>query len=109
MIKFHGYVGRSVWSGSRGEYVGTFGVLKYGRWIMNDSDSCLDESGERKITIKVPKGLDNRTMYEVVNNQMRESCNCEHDCCGHWQTHVRNIKHTKRQEYIVTLYSYRNY
>lgn len=36
------------------------------------------------------------------------SCHCEHDCCGHMQSYVRQVQHVKRKEWRILVSFYRN-
>lgn len=81
------------------QYVGEFRVLK--RVVTNEDNVIL--------TIKAPRDIrDTFTVYRVASNEFDNGCRCEHDCCGHVQTHVQHVSHNKKREYKVVLYQYLN-
>ena len=81
---------------------GLFHVLNETNAIYDDRD-IYGESWERKFHIKAPYGLDPKSVRDVLYEEFRRSCRCEHDCCGHVSSYMQDIRHLKRREYLVTV------
>lgn len=86
-------------------YVGLFRLLK---WTEPDygpdtGKSWYGESWARTYTVKAPAGLSFEQVENVLRNEFRHSCRCEHDCCGHTSSRAHKVIHVKRREYRVVV------
>lgn len=89
-------------------HVGTMSVLGFGPRVLLDK---YGESWNRWVRVKlrsVAPGVSHDEALGAIMLHFRKACRCEHDCCGHVQTHASSIRHDKRKEYIVKLHSYIN-
>jgi len=48
-----------------------------------------------------------RFLRYAIGNALSSGCQCEFDCCGHWQ-YSGSAERTKRREFVVTIHGYRN-
>lgn len=48
-----------------------------------------------------------RFLTYAIGSALSGGCQCEHDCCGHWQ-YGANAVQTKRREFVATINCYRN-
>jgi hypothetical protein len=91
------------------EFIGVFHELKVGANRYTSSEEYGDADDlERVIRIKAPRGVSFEQIREVVRARYTGGCRCEHDCCGHYQSGVDRITHSKRREWLVHISAYRN-
>lgn len=85
------------------EHVGTARVLttKFKR---------KDEESQRIFILLLVMSTDSAEhIEEAICDTMRSGCRCEHDCCGHYQTHVDKVRQIKNSNlFAVIQSSYRN-
>jgi len=87
----------------RSEYLGTFKVLGGERLRWSDDG----ESRDRRLTVVAPRGVAPRDAVAAIEDAMSYGCQCEHDCCGHWQSRAR-ARRTKGRDYAVEIHEYPN-
>jgi len=78
------------------EFVGTARVLarkKHGR--------DYGESRAAFTLLLVSSKEEPETVIRSIHDTLRHSCRCEHDCCGHWQSHVSKVRHLRGCLYAV--------
>lgn len=52
---------------------------------------------------------DAKDIKQAIYDSLSSGCRCEHDCCGHWQHGVSNVRRIKGGNmYGVFLFAYRN-
>lgn len=71
----------------------------------NDGDSTV------LYTVKVPRYLRNRDeVKRYLRGIFHMSCNCSHDCCGHFFSSVwtKSLRNTKRREFTIEVAYRRN-
>lgn len=69
-----------------------------------------DSEGERHLLLfLVNSQAPHEEIVSAFYDTLRTGCRCEHDCCGHYQTHVAAVKRIKGGKmYAVLQSSYRN-
>lgn len=70
-----------------------------------------DERVERWVYLRTSRPVTRREMFKGILWQFDRECQCEHDCCGHWQAiaHMRRMKSNRRgTRWAVPVVSYRN-
>jgi hypothetical protein len=87
------------------EYIGEYAALKFGEVVY---DNKYNDSAHQYVTLKAPKGATWQDVCESAQNHFAQHCRCEHDCCGHWQSSVYGVRHTKRREWSVKISMYQN-
>lgn len=87
----------------RYEFVGWFRVLKSRHTESRDQDT-----GKQFLLVRAPSGVQDELVIDALSNEFSFSCRCEHDCCGHWSSYVRDVRHVKRREWRVTIHHHQN-
>lgn len=61
-------------------------------------------------TVVTSRRVTRREIYDVMSVAFERSCQCEHDCCGHYHWHVGALKlvRTKPREWVVPVYGTQN-
>lgn len=91
------------------EYIGEFKVLNSPRHIppaLHEAES--GDLGTYLMAVCAPRGVPNKVIAEVLEEEFSTSCRCEHDCCGHIQRSARRAIKTNRRTWIVPVHVYRN-
>ena len=68
------------------------------------SKSRWDKDGEFSRSILIVSDTDK----PEIRYELKEQCHCEHDCCGHVQQAVTNIRPLSNNRFAVTLHGWRN-
>jgi hypothetical protein len=82
--------------------VGTARVL--GEKTKKRTNECVSTTGLFLVSSKMNPRNIKRAFYDTLRN----SCRCEHDCCGHFSTSVSKVRYLGNSLYAVKTYSYMN-
>ncbi len=66
------------------------------------------ESGRTLLILSVTSKAPEDEIREAIEDTLRHSCRCEHDCCGHWQTSVSKARRLRGGIWAVLQSSYAN-
>lgn len=71
-----------------------------------------DGNGERWVYLTASRPITRGELTEAVLWKFNRECRCEHDCCGHWQSHayahLAKPLNKKGTKWKVPVVSYRN-
>lgn len=69
-----------------------------------------DDESKRTFSLFLVTSNESETdVRDALRDTLASACSCEHDCCGHWQTHVSNVRRIKGSKlYAVMQVSNRN-
>lgn len=89
------------------EHVGTARVLMRKPHRNRKPDS--DGSGSTFMLLSISAPADQQEHVEdAIHDTMQHQCQCEHDCCGHVQTHIGRTRRLKSGLWAVVETFYRN-
>jgi predicted SprT family Zn-dependent metalloprotease len=77
------------------EDVGVFRLLKSRRVQERDEGYTLLQ------TIVAPRGVSREDVEQVLRDEFRWSCRCQHDCCGHRFGYVTRVQRVKRRNWVA--------
>ena len=85
------------------EDIGTFRQLSI-RTLSKDAESVKTRA---LVSVQSKASVDD--IKSAVREMFRSACRCEHDCCGHFQSHASRVRRAgKSSLYFVTIHSNRN-
>jgi hypothetical protein len=91
------------------EYVGEFKLLNSPRHMPPTlSEAESGDQGTYLMAVSAPRGVKNKVISEVLQDEFTSGCRCEHDCCGHIQRSAGVPRKTNRRTWIVPVRVYRN-
>lgn len=108
--KTHGYVG-SYSHLDKWEDIGIAKVISHKKRLhRDDEDGSSSYTVQEIMTVKLDEGADKKLIKRAIHDTFsRSGCACQHDCCGCWSIHVRDVRKRIDGSYMVYIGAYQNY
>ncbi|MEG1350508.1 MAG: hypothetical protein RSD49_20995 [Hafnia sp.] len=86
------------------QYLGTVKLIK-GKSFTSDDGEMRSQIARIRLPASIK--IDRRNLINGIRHLFERQCNCEHDCCGHFNGGVGKMYVNKREVVVVNRY-YKN-